>query len=137
MKLKTFVLIAGSGTVLSLGSPASAGFLGLSTEPVPNEFGLLTVRVFADFANPGGDHFQVAAGTPYCPLSIQVVGGTFYQHPVGTDTAPNPVRFQQFPSLRYDTFVTIGVESFNPINPGWRLGGSIRFAAHQGCSWRD
>ena len=118
MKLKAFALIAGSAATLILGSPASARFLGLSTETVPNEFGILTVRVFADFDSPGLDFMSAVYGTYSDPLIIQVVAGTFYQHPLFGDAAPNPAAFQEFPSLRYDTFVTMGVESFNPNDPG-------------------
>jgi len=39
-------------------------------------------------------------------------------HPLFGDAAPNPAAFQEFPLLRYDTFVTMGVESFNPNDPG-------------------
>jgi hypothetical protein len=118
MNLKAFALIAGSTATLMLGAPASARFLGLSTETVPNEFGLLTVRVFADFDSPGLDFLSAVYGTDSDPLIIEVVAGTFYQHPLFGDWAPNPAAFQKYPLLRYDTFVTVGVESFNPNDPG-------------------
>ena len=118
MKAKLLALIAGSGAALMLAGQASARFLGTTTESVQNEFGILTVSVYAEFDNPGADFMSVVAGTPNSPLFIQVVDGTFYQHPFGTDRAPNPALFNQFPSLRYDTFVTIGVESFNSQSPG-------------------
>ncbi len=118
MKLKAFALIAVSTASLILGAPASARFLGLSTVTVPNEFGLLTVQVFADFDSPGLDFLSAVYGTDSNPLIIQVVAGTFYQHPLFGDWAPNPAAFQKYPALRYDTFVTLGVESFNPNDPG-------------------
>ncbi len=74
----------------------------------PNQFGLLTVNVYAEFDQPGEDHMLVVAGTPLSPLTIQVNGGTFYQHAFGTDQAPCGCLFVVFPSLVYDTFVTIG-----------------------------
>lgn len=56
-------------------------------------------------------------------------GGTFYQHPLGSDKAPNAIIVAVFPSLAYDTFVTIGVEKLGPpdgqpsnalvLTPGW------------------
>jgi hypothetical protein len=118
MNLKAFVLIAGSTATLILGASASARFLGLSTETVPNEFGILTVRVFVDFDSPGLDFLSAVYGTDSNPLIIEVVAGTFYQHPLFGDWAPNPAAFQKYPLLRYDTFVTVGVESFNPNDPG-------------------
>ena len=118
MKAKLLALIAGSGAALMLAGPASARFLGITTESIQNEFGILTVRVYAEFDNPGADFMTAVAGTSYSPLLIQVVDGTFYQHDLGRDRAPNPASFNGFPSLRYDSFVTIGVESFNPNSPG-------------------
>ncbi len=118
MKAKSLALLAGSGAALMLAGQASARFVGITTESVQNEFGILTIRVYAAFDNPGADFMSAFAGTANSPLSIQVVDGTFYQHPFGTDRAPNPALFNEFPSLRYDTFVTIGVESFNSQSPG-------------------
>ena len=48
------------------------------------------------------------AGTPGSPLHIWVEGGVFYNHPFGSDQAPNPAFFGLFPSLAFDTFVSIG-----------------------------
>jgi hypothetical protein len=43
------------------------------------------------------------------------VGGTFWNHPEGGDTAPDSALFGLFPSLAYDTFVTIGVKATGPL----------------------
>ena len=87
MKAKSLALIAGSGAVLMLAGQASARFLGITTESIQNEFGLLTVRVYAEFDAPGEDSMTAVAGTQNSPLLIQVVGGTLMvlkagQHPM-------------------------------------------------------
>jgi len=51
------------------------------------------------------------AGTPARPLVIEAVGGTFWQSPLGTNKAPSQAFVNIFPSLAYDTFVTIGVKT--------------------------
>jgi len=52
----------------------------------------------------------LVAGTPGMPLTITVVGGTFYKHSFGTDLAPPGALIAAFPSLAFDSFVTIGVK---------------------------
>ncbi len=108
MKIKTLAIAAGVSAPLILSGSASGGFVGITTTSKPNPFGLLTVNVYAEFDQPGEDHMLVVAGTPLSPLTIQVNGGTFYQHAFGTDQAPCGCLFVVFPSLVYDTFVTIG-----------------------------
>jgi hypothetical protein len=59
---------------------------------------------------------QSVAGTPGNPLSISVVGGSFWNQPTfGGDTAPHSALFALFPSLEFDTFVTIGVKATGPL----------------------
>ncbi len=118
MKIKTLTLLAGISAPLILGGSTFGGFLGLNTSFKPNGFGITTLNVYAVFDRPGEDHMLAVAGTFDNPLTIEVIGGTFYQHVAGTDEAPNPLLFAAFPSLRYDSFVTIGVKSFNPGDPG-------------------
>ncbi len=116
MKAKSLALIVGSGAALILAGQTSARFLGITTESKPNEYGILTVSVYAEFDNPypGADAMQAVAGTTYSPMIIQVEDGTFYNHPLGSNRAPNAAVVAKFPSLAFDTFVTIGVKSVGP-----------------------
>jgi hypothetical protein len=111
MKTRTLSLLEGAGAVLILGGQAGAGFTGVEVVSKPNPFGLLVCNVFALFDRPGQDLFLSVAGTPAFLVNIQVIGGTFYQHPMGGDKAPSAVLVDSFPSLAFDTFVTIGVKS--------------------------
>ncbi len=128
MKIKTLAVAAGISAPLILGGSASGGFTGISTTSKPNEFGLFVVNVYAEFDRPGADFVLGVGGTALNPLTIEVIGGTFYQHPFGDDRAPTGV-VDAFPSLAYDTFVTIGVKCVGDppcqqidrmfFTPGW------------------
>jgi hypothetical protein len=111
--------------------PAPAAFTGLTTENRPNAYGISVVELYAQFDQPG-DMLQAVAGTPVNPLNISVAGGTFYQNPMGGDRAPLDALVGFYPSLAYDTFVTIGVnlldiegdsggqpEDLMFMTPGW------------------
>ncbi len=39
-------------------------------------------------------------------LSIDLQRGSIYQDPAGTELAPNPVTFQAFPAIEFDTYIT-------------------------------
>lgn len=118
MKIQGLCVLVGTCAPLITTGLATARFTGLTVESKPNDFGLFVCNVYARFDNPGHDRMQSVLGTPHSPMNISVIGGTFYQHFAGTDRPPNPALFAVFPSLRYDTFVTIGVKSFNPNDPG-------------------
>lgn len=128
MKVAALSLVAGLGGTLILAGPAPAGFTGIKVVSKPNAFGLLVCNVFASFDRPGEDQFRSAGGTPNSPMDIHVVGGTFYQHPFGTDTPPAAPLLVN-PSLAFDTFVTIGVKAVGipggqfpdnlELTPGW------------------
>ncbi len=127
MKSKTLAL-SGAGAILIASGPACGGFVGLEVVSKPNPFGLLVCNVFAVFDRPGQDLFLSAAGTPNDVVNIQVIGGAFYQHQFGGDTAPLALLVGEFPSLAFDSFVTIGVKSVGPggqpdddlvLSPGW------------------
>ncbi len=113
MKIRSATLVAGCFAPLILAAPASAAFTGLSTEARTNEFGLTVVSLYADF-DQVGDTLTAVAGTRASPLNISVIDGTFYQHSFGSDRAPVDALVASFPSLAYDTFVTIGVELLGP-----------------------
>ena len=113
MKIRSAMLVGGCFAPLILAAPASAAFTGLSTEARTNGFGLTVVSLYADF-DQVGDMLVAVAATPASPLNISVIDGTFYQHAFGSDRAPIDALVAMFPSLAYDTFVTIGVELLGP-----------------------
>ena len=51
------------------------------------------------------------AGTGNNPMLIEVIGGTFYNHPSGTDRPPLTSLVNAFPSLAFDSFITMGVKA--------------------------
>ena len=108
MKTRTLALLAGVSVPLIMTAPSNGGFLGITLKTKPNAFGLLVANIYAVFDRPGEDQMVAVAGTPNNPLLIQVGGGTFYNHPFGGDSAPNPALIAAFPSLAFDSFVTIG-----------------------------
>ena len=111
MNARTYAIAVGVGAPLILAGSIHAGFTGISAVSKPNPFGLSVVNLYAEFDRPGEDLMLAVAGTQGNPLFIEVVGGTFYQHPVGTDRPPNAQLVDVFPSLAFDTFVSIGVAS--------------------------
>ncbi len=128
MRTSTFSLLHGAAAVLIAGGQACGGFVGVEVVSKPNTFGLLVCNVFAVFDQPGQDLFLAVGGKPTQPVDIRVIGGTFYQHPLGGDQAPSAALVSAFPSLAYDTFVTIGVKKVGPggqpednlvLTPGW------------------
>jgi hypothetical protein len=115
MKMKTLSVLAGISAPLIATAGADAGFVGITVTAKPNAYGLLVCNVYAEFSVVG-DAMQAVAGTPGAPLAITVIGGSFYNHPTfGGDLAPNSALFGLFPSLAYDTFVTIGVKATGPL----------------------
>ncbi len=117
MKASTLRLLVGVTTPLILGGRVHAGFTGISTVSKPNPWGILTVNVYAEFDRPGEDHMVAVVATPMSPISVEVIGGTFYHHPFGTDRPPLNFIPVAFPSLFFDSFVTIGVKVVGP-GPG-------------------
>ncbi len=110
MKAKTLCLLAGTTVPLILTGSVQAGFTGISAVSKPNEFGIFCVNVYAEFDRPGEDFMIGVAGTANAPMLIEVIGGTFYNHAFGGNRAPVGALVAAFPSLAYDTFVTIGVK---------------------------
>ncbi len=111
MKAKTLCLLAGTAVPLILTGSVQAEFTGLSTFSKPNEFGLLVVNVYAEFDRPG-DLMQTVGGTASTPLVVTVENGTFYNHSFGsvTNASPNAALIDAFPSLAFDSFVSIGAK---------------------------
>ncbi len=100
MNIRTLAVLAGVSAPLILTGSVQAGFTGISTSSKPNPFGLLVVNVYANFDRPGEDHMVGVAGTPQNPMTIQVNGGTFYQHGFGGDQAPKEALVVVFPASR-------------------------------------
>ena len=110
MKMKTLSVLAGVGAPLIATATASAGFLGIKDASKENSFGLLVCNVYAEFDRPGEDFMIAGAGTANAPLLVQVIGGTFYNHSFGSNTAPSTAAIAAYPSLAFDSFVTIGAK---------------------------
>ncbi len=133
MKAPRLASLASAGAPLILAAPVSAGFIGLKAVHKPNPYAL-TWNIYAQFDERPGDLVFAVAGTPLSPLNVNVRGGTFYQNVFGDDGAPSPDLIAIYPSLAYDTFVTIGKKTsigdemiFAPGWPGFgpdRLAGS-------------
>ncbi len=128
MRARTVSLLSGAGAVLIAGGQACGGFVGIEVVSKPNPYGLLVCNVFAVFDRPGQDLFLSVSGKPQGPISIEVIGGTYYQHHFGSDKAPIAQLVPLFPSLAFDSFVTIGVKAVGPggqpednltLTPGW------------------
>ena len=112
MKVRTLSVLAGVSAPLILGGSADAGFVGIKVVGKDNPFGLFVCNVYAIFDRPGQDFVEAIAGTANAKMNIEVFGGVFFNTPnVGTDQAPSTFLISIFPSLAYDTFVTIGVKS--------------------------
>ncbi len=129
MKVRTILAAAPLCGSMILARPAAAEFLGLFAVQKPNALGIFTVNIYAQFTGREGDFVFAVAGTPLSPLNVNLYGafgGMFYQNLFGGDLAPNPGFFSVFPSLAYDTFVTIGrktgpqpIPDATTLAPGW------------------
>ena len=129
MKAQTLSALAGAASTLIAAGSCPAGFTGITILSKPNELGIFTCNVYAEFDDPG-DHLLAVAGTASAPLTVEMVGGAFYQHFAGDDTPPHEVLVDAFPDLAYDTFVTIGLKEhagndnmiLTPVWPGFGAG---------------
>ncbi len=140
MRVRVLCLAAGLGPLLLVEpQPLGAGFQGFEVGVKENDFNILTFNVYAVFDNPGLDRMNAVAGTVSSPMSIFIKGGSMYQNSFGADRPPLDVAVQAFPSLAYDTFVTIGVKSVGLpggqpgdemiLTPGWPGFGSCVLAS--------
>ena len=104
--LKLLGLTAGVGSLVLAGS-ASADFLGFEIDEVENGMaGLTTYRIYA--AIDAGGEVDAVYGDDVSALSIQSTHGHF-QHAFGDHTTPDAGLWVFFPSLEFDSFVTIGL----------------------------
>ena len=127
-KLNCCVAVAGASVPLILAGSTSGTLLGLKTverfvDPaeiaadnnIPGITSLLVVNVYAEFT-PGDAAATVLAvgGSAILgiPLEVNVVDGTFFQHPLGNTAHFSPsaalANTPGFNTLKHDSFVTIG-----------------------------
>jgi hypothetical protein len=105
-KVNTTMTVAIVSSLFATGY-ASADFQGISIDTVEGGFGVGTsYRVYVDVEE--GDQLDAIFGDSVDPLFIGSTTG-FYQNQFGTHKAPSAALFSFFPSLEYDSFVTIGV----------------------------
>lgn len=114
MNVKHLTILAGGATLL-LASVASADFNGLSYDIIGNGElieGHWTARIYAELG--AGDRVDAVYGNADNPMDI-ASSSSFYQNPFGggNSTAINPLLYGSFPSLMYDSWITIGLEDQN------------------------
>ncbi len=102
--LKLSSLMAGT---LILAGTASAGFTGMSFDTVENGMaGFTTYRAYAGVT--AGGQVDAVYGDEANALLV-TSGGGFYQNQFGGYGTPSAALFGFFPSLEWDSFVTIGL----------------------------
>ncbi len=107
MKNRT-VLTAIVGSCISVG--AMADYTGISQEYTDNGDGTYTSRLYVNF-DTETDELDAVFGDADNALFITSTNG-FYQNAFGGATSAdiNPALYDAFPSLRNDSWVTIGLE---------------------------
>jgi MYXO-CTERM domain-containing protein len=104
-KLMFTISAAAVGSLLAVGT-ASADFIGMSYVSVENGMaGLTTWRIYA---NIDDGELDAVYGDAANDLEVNSDSG-FYQNPFGGYGTPNAALFVAFPSLEFDSFVTIGL----------------------------
>ncbi len=123
-------LLASVSVPLILAGPASGAFTGLKAEKkfvdpahiiadaanIPGVTSLLVVNVYANFTPGAAAAAVIGVGGSAAlgiPLQINTRDGTFFQHIFqnASGTAPGAAFFPLAPSLRYDSFVTVGAKT--------------------------
>ena len=112
--MKITSVFAGSVGMLALAATASASpYLGISLDQVDNGGAIAgdTYRLYVDLES--GARIDAVFGNAANALNIEVEGGSFVQSAYGGATSMdiNPNFFPFFPSLQWDSFVTIGLLS--------------------------
>ena len=110
MNVKHVSVLAGGASLL-LATAAGADFNGLSYDVHSTDgiSGHWTARIYAELGT--GDRLDAVYGNGANPLSMGTTS-SLYQNAFGGDTsaAINPALYSAFPSLVYDSWVTIGLE---------------------------
>jgi len=120
-------IFAGTVATLAIATIASASpYLGMSLDAVDNGGAIAgdTYRLYVDLE--AGARIDAVFGNAADDLNISVDGGSFVQSPYGGATSMdiNEAFFPFFPSLQWDSFVTIGLLSnagnaLNNIGVDW------------------
>jgi len=106
MQARTISISATIGALL-LSRIASADLQCVSVDSSDSGFGIgLTHRVYVDV--DAGDQVNAIFGASDFALDIHPETGSFYQNMFGSYGPPNEALFDFFPSVAYDSFVTIG-----------------------------
>ena len=106
MKVRMTTLV-GSAALVAMGSAAHAGFTGVQFETVENGMaGFTTIRVYAGVT--AGGEVDAVYGDGTNALTVSSNNG-FYQNTFGGYGTPSAALFGFFPSLEWDSFVTIGL----------------------------
>jgi hypothetical protein len=107
MQARTISISATMGALL-LSGIASADLQGISIDSFDSGFGIgLTHRVYVEVDS--GDQVNAIFGASDFALDIHPETGSFYQNMFGyTTSPPDQALFDFFPSVEYDSFVTIG-----------------------------
>jgi len=103
---KLFGLAAGVSSLLLTGT-ALADFTGVSIDELDSGLGIgTTYRIYADV--DAGGQLNAVYGDDVNALSIAATT-SFYQNGFGGNSPPSAALFSFFPSLEFDSFVTIGL----------------------------
>ena len=96
--------------IASLSTSSMSDYVGLSFEYEDSGNDLWTMRLYADFTS-STDQLTAVFADAQSSLYIRSENG-LYQHPFGgpTSVSINPALYDVFPSLKYDSWVTIGSE---------------------------
>ena len=97
-------------TTSLIAGTAMADYVGLNYDATDNGDGTWTARIFAEFT-AATDELDAVYGDTQNSLLITTTS-SFYQNPFGgpTSLSINPALYPAFPSLIYDSWVTIGLE---------------------------
>ncbi len=139
MKVKTLSMMAALGGSLVLGVSADAGqvsqvsgmFVGVG-EVV--DIGGTLYNSWLVYAT-GFDQVTSVFGDMNSPLSISSSQGGFYQDGLGSDTEPSQAFVNLFPSLGYDSYVTIGAEYQQAGDPLTQLSPNFPSGSPGGAPW--
>jgi len=109
MNNKTLSLTIAASSLIA--GATMADYTGLSYVGVANDDGTWTARIYANFS-AATDELDAVFGDSDDMLSISSNGAGFYQNSFGGPTSKsiNPAFYDLAPSLRQDSWVTIGLE---------------------------
>jgi hypothetical protein len=131
MKVHTISISATMGALL-LSGIASADLQGISIDSIDSQSGIgLTHRVYVN-VDPG-DQVNAIFGDTESAIDIHPVTGSFYQNMFGSYSPPDKALFDFFPSVEYDSFVTIGLsDEMMDFGIDW-----TDFETNGGAIWTD